>query len=1123
MASNAPKKQQPVEAPKASPQSASAPKMPPSTPSSTAPHAAPVSTAPRSVPVSLPVKKTEAEELRSISEKALSPRALGALKKAGAASSQGGAADQFALFNALSKPGLASSIGSVDSFANYLDMQSPYYMSLHLPFLSSQDLASLISARSQVSNARSDFLSNSTRLVNDNDADNSGGRQAASTDVVLRSIDKQSQSIGKFSVGLNEAWCVLPGSSQAYTIRYSSAKKHDLMCVSEDPNFLNMYVSSFGDNGFLDSYAISLDKFFIRDASGAIVGNQLEYRSFRFTYSMFTGDFNGDGKDEIGTSHPDGLRIYHEEEPFTWYSRSGAAKDGWCTYSGAQVPVQESGIRVGDFNGDGKADLWCHNKGTGVNTVRFNGYTLDGNRHDYKWFEPAFSLSGTPWCQGGEVIIGDFNGDSRSDVACFKSATTANLQSVQLLYSLGDGRFVSPTGVGSGTIPLGSNQANTNKFETWDNGLRSFNISYMHLSNRLKAADIDGDGSDDLIHVSNTGQVKVLFASDTTLFQTRSSATHGLTSVNGLTTWCPKTEATILAKDFNGDGKADLACMQLIRGTTSYYTPMNQLNPDLYSNQLMLSDTKPASLTQGLQFSIRITDFRTNQVNARPDQLKINTETITCDNTVRPDDKLTYSSAPSLKPKEIESLSTESFIRPNTNANYMSYFDGSVQVQVKHNGTTYAKSLQVRTNPTQGSEHLSLTDSPSSAPTQVSMAIKSGECIKMSMITMYLSQVDVPYQATAQIKVRNVDGTVLAGDKLLQSLKQFTISTPPSINQNDPTEGLVQVSGTMRVNLITDSSSKSTNCFQYNYQASPFTPDFMPQTVFQPSPESQPQGAPVPAPIAVPTSPPMPAPTGSCSTYQLSQKNLIGMTLSRSSLDCSANVRAYFDIIGSYSLPILIVAKQFEESQICRLNFAIPENNGRNPYAYTIDPEPKDCASINFKPYAGSGFETPYFPSLQNITGVQIKIMDFTINNVYSPINQDVTCGSFQNTNVTRTDQYKFAELAMMQDVTLATGGTYYILDEVLPPSTYGTTNGGWPQYIFYTNNDVTNPSQDHSIFTLQGQVNQQWDQNGTVSYQYQGSVLNNVTDVVRGMCQGWCGGICIGGEITPIVPVIEF
>jgi hypothetical protein len=85
---------------------------------------------------------------------------------------------------------------------------------------------------------------------------------------------------------------------------------------------------------------------------------------------------------------------------------------GWCR-------SPDGALQVGDYDGDGREDMLCHNTAS-----------------DNKWWwvalaKPGGAFTGTDWqrnmgwCRnpGGALHVGDYNGDGREDMLCHKTST----------------------------------------------------------------------------------------------------------------------------------------------------------------------------------------------------------------------------------------------------------------------------------------------------------------------------------------------------------------------------------------------------------------------------------------------------------------------------------------------------------------------------------------------------------------------------------------------------------------------------------------------------------------------------------------------------------------------------
>jgi hypothetical protein len=227
-------------------------------------------------------------------------------------------------------------------------------------------------------------------------------------------------------------------------------------------------------------------------------------------FSEVVGDFNGDGIPDLAIADGnffDGLSGDVE----IWLGKG----DGTFV----QEPALSTGpspwsIAVGDFNGDGKADLAVPNSGSNnVSIFLGNGDGTFG----------AMPISPATGFSPQTIAVGDFNRDGIEDLA------VGNLQGgLTILLGNGDGTF-SPTA----TSPA------TGIYPRW-----------------IAVTDFNGDGKIDLAVATwdqtengGTGTLTILLGNGDGTFTAApspaSAAGYGLMSV--------------VAGDFNGDGKPDLA------------------------------------------------------------------------------------------------------------------------------------------------------------------------------------------------------------------------------------------------------------------------------------------------------------------------------------------------------------------------------------------------------------------------------------------------------------------------------------------------------------------------------------------------------------------------------------
>jgi hypothetical protein len=173
-------------------------------------------------------------------------------------------------------------------------------------------------------------------------------------------------------------------------------------------------------------------------------------------------------------------------------------------------------VVAGDLNGDGKTDLVVANRDSGnVSVLLGSGAGT---------FAPAVNY--TAGLLPTSVALGDFNGDGNLDVA----VSSASSNTVVILLGNGNGTLQPPgAGFAVGRLPL-----------------------------FLAAGDFNGDGMIDLATANNTdGTVSVLLGNGDGTFQTALTLTIA-----------PGCNALAIA-DFNGDGYADMAVTNDVSNTVS--------------------------------------------------------------------------------------------------------------------------------------------------------------------------------------------------------------------------------------------------------------------------------------------------------------------------------------------------------------------------------------------------------------------------------------------------------------------------------------------------------------------------------------------------------------------------
>ena len=240
-------------------------------------------------------------------------------------------------------------------------------------------------------------------------------------------------------------------------------------------------------------------------ANGGFVGNDANaFTTVATDWTIVgTGDFNGDGRDDI-----------------LWRSNAGQLSDWLATGNGGFVandaaaltivPTSWSVVGVGDFNGDGHDDiLWRSASGQLSDWLGQANGGFVGNDAN------AFAAVPTNWHVAG---VGDFNGDGRDDILWRSDAG-------QMSDWLGqpNGGFTPNDANAFATVPT-----------NW------------HI---VGTGDFNGDGRDDILWRSDAGQLSDWLG----------QANGGFVGndANAFTT-VPTSWTVVAIGDYNGDGRDDI-------------------------------------------------------------------------------------------------------------------------------------------------------------------------------------------------------------------------------------------------------------------------------------------------------------------------------------------------------------------------------------------------------------------------------------------------------------------------------------------------------------------------------------------------------------------------------------
>ncbi len=262
---------------------------------------------------------------------------------------------------------------------------------------------------------------------------------------------------------------------------------------------------------------------------------------------LVEGDFNGDGKPDLFVlSQESGTDRFGNpiEGTLTLFANEGGRKlTPSLTIAGVLAGTDPSALAAGDFNNDGKLDLVVTERNS-------NSFTLlvgfgDGYFNDFKYFATGPSPS--------SVVAGDFNQDGFADVALTdygsflpegaggNASRNSEGDYLEIRYGNGKGEFPA-----SAFYDLSPNPANTST-----------------NPRKLIATELNGDGVTDFVTANGYSIGKPFYTATGSLGILASLAPQpdSRYAVGDLPAGSNLNSVT--AGDFNGDGRTDLAVLAI--------------------------------------------------------------------------------------------------------------------------------------------------------------------------------------------------------------------------------------------------------------------------------------------------------------------------------------------------------------------------------------------------------------------------------------------------------------------------------------------------------------------------------------------------------------------------------
>ncbi len=337
--------------------------------------------------------------------------------------------------------------------------------------------------------------------------------------------------------------------------------------------------------------------------------------------SVAIGDFNGDGKQDFATANFNTNNVS---------IRLGDGSGGFTSPAAPEITVgsRPVAIAIGEFNGDGIQDLAVVNVNSNNVSIRLG----DGNGGFTSPAVPQLAVGTAPQF----LAIGDFNGDGIQDFAAVNYTTN----NVSIRLGNGSGGFTSPlvpeivVGSGPTSVVIGDfNGDGKQDLATANNAVGANNVSIRlgdgsggfvspavpevsvgSFPASVSIGDFNGDGVQDLAVANNSGTVSIRVG----------DGSGGFTPANVPEVSVGTSPRSVAIGDFNGDSTQDFVAtnnqsnnVSIRLGSCVALTPTNTPT-DTPTGSPSATQTNTSTATPTLTATSTLTSTSTNTPTSSP-------------------------------------------------------------------------------------------------------------------------------------------------------------------------------------------------------------------------------------------------------------------------------------------------------------------------------------------------------------------------------------------------------------------------------------------------------------------------------------------------------------------------